>query len=371
MSKVNLSVRVRMAAGIAVLVVSAFEATAQKADPSQGNCPKGPKVSVEIVQSASGMKWSRRTVPYPGSTNVKGHNYGFYIDNSLKKYDLCAIGSEGYVVDTDPAPGFSSGLKVGLQGSDRYGRVYLDQPAPGCVHLYADDREGPSHVWIAGVYVRQKKLVDAPVCADAVKVARDLTCGFNQIQLESSRAIGPCGEEGVSQPPTVRTLAHLTREPGGSAELVELSPAEPSSALDGRVRFALGKTGLLNVSVTDTPAADSKSGTQKGAQGELPPAVSQKPWWFEDKYLAFFFGVIFATVFLVIAAVDRNPPPHSRWIYRVVLSVAAAGVGAVLPGLLDVTVPGYIRAGGALGLFVVVYLWNPPGAKQGQSPTGT
>jgi hypothetical protein len=47
-------------------------------------------------------------------------------------------------------------------------------------------------------------------------------------------------------------------------------------------------------------------------------------------------------------------------IYRVVLAVAAAGIGAVIPGLIDVTVSGVIRAGEAIALFVIVYLFNPP-----------
>ena len=63
---------------------------------------------------------------------------------------------------------------------------------------------------------------------------------------------------------------------------------------------------------------------------------------------------------LAIAIFDRNPPPFTRFIYRVVLSLAAGGIGAVIPGLIDVHINPIVRAGGGLALFVLVYMVNPP-----------
>jgi len=51
-----------------------------------------------------------------------------------------------------------------------------------------------------------------------------------------------------------------------------------------------------------------------------------------DKLLAFCFGVFFALILLVIAIFDRKPSPIGILIYRVLLALVAAGVGAVLPG---------------------------------------
>ena len=79
-----------------------------------------------------------------------------------------------------------------------------------------------------------------------------------------------------------------------------------------------------------------------------------------DKILAFAFGCFFAIVLLLIAIFDRNPTQLAIFIYRVVLALVAAGIGAVIPGMIDVNVQPVIRAGGAIALFVIVFWFNPP-----------
>jgi len=78
-----------------------------------------------------------------------------------------------------------------------------------------------------------------------------------------------------------------------------------------------------------------------------------------DTLLAFIFGCLFVIILLIFAVAIPNPTEFTAFVFRVVLSLAAAGVGAVLPGLLEVKLPG-IRAGGALALAAVVYFMNPP-----------
>lgn len=79
-----------------------------------------------------------------------------------------------------------------------------------------------------------------------------------------------------------------------------------------------------------------------------------------DRWLAFAFGVIFVSVLLALAVLYPNPTATTFFVFRVVLALAAAGIGAVLPGLLVVHVGKLVRAGGALALFVLIYLINPP-----------
>lgn len=88
------------------------------------------------------------------------------------------------------------------------------------------------------------------------------------------------------------------------------------------------------------------------------PESSHAPW---EKPAAFAFGVLFVSVMLIIALAVPEPKPFQEWLFRVILSLAAAGVGAVVPGLISVELKKpAIRAAGAFALFVIVYLLNPP-----------
>src|SRR5260370_25907772 len=79
-----------------------------------------------------------------------------------------------------------------------------------------------------------------------------------------------------------------------------------------------------------------------------------------DKILAVGFGFFFAIILLLIAKFEREPTPLGILIYRVVLALVAAGIGAVIPGMIDVNVQPFVRAGGAIALFVIVFWFNPP-----------
>jgi tetratricopeptide (TPR) repeat protein len=75
--------------------------------------------------------------------------------------------------------------------------------------------------------------------------------------------------------------------------------------------------------------------------------------------IAAIFGIAFICVLLVIAYVTPNPSPFQDWIYRVVMSLAAGGIGAIIPGLLTFDSP-WVKAGGAMACFAIVFLMNPP-----------
>ncbi len=82
-----------------------------------------------------------------------------------------------------------------------------------------------------------------------------------------------------------------------------------------------------------------------------------------DRNGVLIFGVAFLVVLLVIALAVPNPTASQLLIFRVVLALAAAGVAWFIPGFIDVNVrlPRIaIRASGAIAVFVIVYLVNPP-----------
>lgn len=82
----------------------------------------------------------------------------------------------------------------------------------------------------------------------------------------------------------------------------------------------------------------------------------QKP---TERHLAFAFGVVFVVVLLVLATLVPNPTPFQYTVFRIVLALAAGGVAAMIPGFLTINVPNFLRAGGALAVFVIVYFYSP------------
>ncbi len=79
----------------------------------------------------------------------------------------------------------------------------------------------------------------------------------------------------------------------------------------------------------------------------------------QERLAVFLFGVAFVVVMLALAVAILNPTSSQYDTFRVVLALAAAGIAAFIPGFLEVTVPGWIRAGGALAVFVLVFNKTP------------
>ena len=84
--------------------------------------------------------------------------------------------------------------------------------------------------------------------------------------------------------------------------------------------------------------------------------VSRYGW---ERIAIFSFGVVFIIVLVLIALMLPNPTEFQQLIFRIVLALAAAGVGALVPGFLTIRFKNLLRAGGALGVFIVVYFFNP------------
>jgi len=79
----------------------------------------------------------------------------------------------------------------------------------------------------------------------------------------------------------------------------------------------------------------------------------------QQKLVAFVFGVVFLIALLTLAVAFPDPTSFQYTVFRIILSLAAAGIGALLPGVLDVNPGKWIRAGGALAVFVIVYFYSP------------
>lgn len=71
------------------------------------------------------------------------------------------------------------------------------------------------------------------------------------------------------------------------------------------------------------------------------------------------FGIVFLLLILAIAIFIPAPTEFQYQVFRITLALAAAGVAAMIPGILDVRIAPAIRAGGAMAVFAVVYFYSP------------
>jgi len=78
-----------------------------------------------------------------------------------------------------------------------------------------------------------------------------------------------------------------------------------------------------------------------------------------DKHLAFIFGVVFVFIMIILSFLSPNPTSFQYLVFRVVLSLSAAGIITLIPGFLNIKISTGLKAGGAIAAFVAVYFMNP------------
>lgn len=78
-----------------------------------------------------------------------------------------------------------------------------------------------------------------------------------------------------------------------------------------------------------------------------------------DKYLGYAFAVVALIVVLITTITTPNPTSYQYTVYRIILALAAGGIGAVLPGALEFKLNGWLKASGAAAFFAIVYFQSP------------
>jgi hypothetical protein len=73
----------------------------------------------------------------------------------------------------------------------------------------------------------------------------------------------------------------------------------------------------------------------------------------------FAFGVVFIVTLLVLAIAFPEPTPFQYTVFRIVLALAAAGVAALIPGFMELNIAAWLKAGGAMAVFAIVYFYSP------------
>lgn len=71
-------------------------------------------------------------------------------------------------------------------------------------------------------------------------------------------------------------------------------------------------------------------------------------------------GLALVVLGVVAAMAARETNIFQQWTIRVLIALGAAMAATVIPGLLNINLPGYVAAGGALAVIVLLYKLNPP-----------
>lgn len=75
-----------------------------------------------------------------------------------------------------------------------------------------------------------------------------------------------------------------------------------------------------------------------------------------ETLLGFAFGVIFISAILFFAVTIINPTTLQINVFKTVLALAGAGVAAIIPGQFELKHLPFIRAGGAIAVFALIFL---------------
>ena len=62
---------------------------------------------------------------------------------------------------------------------------------------------------------------------------------------------------------------------------------------------------------------------------------------------------------MILALFFPRPTDFQYTVFRIILALSAAGVGAVIPGFIEAKIKTILQAGGAIAVFVVVYFFDP------------
>ncbi|VVP85167.1 hypothetical protein PS918_02702 [Pseudomonas fluorescens] len=78
-----------------------------------------------------------------------------------------------------------------------------------------------------------------------------------------------------------------------------------------------------------------------------------------EKIASAVFGLLFIITSIVLSVRYPEPTVFQYNVFSSVLAISAAGVAAIIPGTIRVEIPKFIKAGGAIAIFIVVFLFSP------------
>ena len=108
---------------------------------------------------------------------------------------------------------------------------------------------------------------------------------------------------------------------------------------------------------TAPPSADTEVSGNTASQTQMPV----------NQHLPWIIGLFLLLVpIYVLVYIDPCPTPIVENLFRIIMALGAGGVATILPGLLNLEITG-VKAGSALGVMALVFLFNPAGAVRDNS----
>ena len=165
-------------------------------------------LTVDATLSITGQSWERKVSPARPPDYWIGTSSG-----ETSHLRICAQPQDDFVVDKARG-GFTGGLQISSLGGDNYHSELWDGE---CLALYAAWNGGRgSNSWARGVNVALKRLRPSGQCGDVQKQTAALkVSGANQLQFDSTKALGGCGDSDVPTPPKWVTTA-IFRDASGT-----------------------------------------------------------------------------------------------------------------------------------------------------------
>ncbi len=74
--------------------------------------------------------------------------------------------------------------------------------------------------------------------------------------------------------------------------------------------------------------------------------------------------IFFMVIAIATALWLPNPSPSQQFCFRILIALSASGIAAIIPGFLEISIDWVrvtLKAGGAIGIFVLIYFMNPAG----------
>jgi len=207
----------------------------------------GKPYEVTASMVVSGTQIEKKTIPHPLSKDTDKGPHSFYDESNggpvNSHSDVCPVAEGGWEIDTEPFDGFASGMTDRTHVTANGSNYWEVSALPGgCLRLYCDGRNGSSNVYIANVFVREKRNLSVESCHAPVQASKIINPGDEvQFTLDATLATGACVNS------TLHTRVEVKDRKGAIVLTRDLQPNHQEDAFDGALVFALSATGLLDV----------------------------------------------------------------------------------------------------------------------------